>query len=414
VELADVDIYDPDNYVAGVPHEMFTTLRRDAPVYRHPHPDGSFFWAVTRHEDIVTVNRDAKSFSSSKGGVLFDNHSEEELVGQRLMMLNMDPPDHTRLRKIVNKAFTPRTIRMLVDTLRERAQRIVAEVSERGECDFVTDIACELPLQAIADIMGVPQEDRHLVFDWSNRLIGFNDPEFRDQTNPAEEAGAAAAELYAYSEALAAEKRKAPADDIVTTLLTAEVDGERLGPMEFNMFFLLLAVAGNETTRNAISQSMLTLVEHPDERQRLLDDSSKIDTATEEFLRWTTPVMHFRRTATTDLELHGQKIAEGDRVVMIHMSGNRDEDVFDDPFKFDIARDPNAHLQQIAFGGGGPHFCLGANLARAEIKLMFEELLPVLPDIELSAPPSRLRSNFINGIKHMPISYTPVRAPAPA
>ncbi len=227
MELADVDIYDPDNYVADVPHEMFTTLRREAPVYAHPHPDGGFFWAVTRHEDIVTVNRDAKSFSSSKGGTLLDNHSEEQLVGERLMILNMDPPDHTRLRKIVNKAFTPRTIRMLIDTLRERAQRIVAEVSERGECDFVTDIACELPLQAIADIMGVPQEDRHLVFDWSNRLIGFNDPEFRDQSSPAEEAGEAAAELYAYSEALAEAKRKAPADDIVTTLLTAEVDGER-------------------------------------------------------------------------------------------------------------------------------------------------------------------------------------------
>ena len=414
MELADVDIYDPDNYVAGVPHEMFATLRRDAPVYRHPHPDGSFFWAVTRHEDIVAVNRDARSFSSSLGGTLLDNHTEEQLVGERLMILNMDPPDHTRLRKIVNKAFTPRTIRMLIDTLRERAQRIVAGVSERGECDFVTDIACELPLQAIADIMGVPQDDRHLVFDWSNRLIGFNDPEFRDQSRPAEDAGDAAAELYAYSEALAEEKRKAPADDIVTTLLTAEVDGERLGPMEFNMFFLLLAVAGNETTRNAISQSMLALVEHPDERQRLLDDPTKIDTATEEFLRWTTPVMHFRRTATTDLVLGDQQIAAGDRVVMVHMSGNRDDGAFDEPFRFDITRDPNAHLQHIAFGGGGPHFCLGANLARAEIKLMFQELLPVLPDIELAAPPSRLRSNFINGIKHMPISYTPAKAPAPA
>ncbi len=406
MELSGVDVYDPDNYAGGPPHEMFATLRREAPVYWHPLPGGDGFWSVTRHDDIVKVNRDPRTFSSWAGGALLDVADEESLEQSRLMMLNMDPPEHTRLRKIVNKGFTPRRIRALMDALEERARVIVAEVAPKGGCDLVEEVSAELPLQAIAELLGVPQEDRHKVFDWSNRMIGFDDPEFG--TSPAD-AEVAAMELWAYAQDLAARKREQPGDDIVTVLLEAEVDGERLSDMDFNMFFLLLAVAGNETTRNAISHSILALIEHPDQRQKLLDDPSLIDPAIEEFLRWASPVMQFKRTATVDTEIAGQEIKAGDPVVIWHISGNRDESVFDRPYELDVERDPNLHLLQIAFGGGGPHFCLGANLARAEMKIMISEVLRVLPDMELAGPVDRLRSNFINGIKRMPVRYTPAR-----
>lgn len=407
MNLRDVDVYDRDNYVAGVPHEMFARLRREAPVSWQETPDGGGFWSVTRHDDIVRVNRDPKTFSSWEGSALIDDLQPDVLEQNRMMMLNMDPPEHTKLRKIVNKGFTPRRINDLMGRLRERAREIVADIADRGECDFVTDVAAELPLQAIAELLGVPQEDRHKVFEWSNRMIGAEDPEFATSMADAQ---TASMELYAYAQTLAEQRRADPRDDIVTTLLRAEVDGEQLSDLDFNLFFLLLAVAGNETTRNAISHSMLALIEHPDQRQRLLDDATLIGPAVEEFLRWATPVMHFRRTATTDTELAGQPIAAGDRVVIWHISGNRDEAVFDEPFRFDITRDPNLHLLHTAFGGGGPHFCLGANLARAEMRIMFEELLGVIPDMELDGPVQRLRSNFINGIKHMPVRYTPTAA----
>ena len=404
MNLSETDVYNPDTYVDGIPHELFAALRRDTPVRWIEH-DGTGSWTVTSHEHIVRVNRDAKTFSSWLGTALLPEMDPEQLDQQRMMMLNLDPPEHTKLRLIVNKAFTPRRIEELVDRLRDRARAIVADVAEQGSCDFVTDVAAELPLQAIAELLGVPQEDRHLVFDWSNRMIGAEDPEYGVT---AEESGQAALELYAYAQSLADDKRKHPGDDIVTTLLQAEVGGERLTDLDFNLFFMLLAVAGNETTRNAIAHSMLALVEHPDERKQLIADPALMTPAIEEFLRWATPVMSFRRTATCDVELGGQQVHAGDRVVMWHMAGNRDEAVFDDPYRFDIDRDPNLHLTQIAFGGGGPHFCLGANLARAEMRIMFTELLAVLPDIELNGPVQRLRSNFINGIKHMPIGYTAI------
>jgi cholest-4-en-3-one 26-monooxygenase len=280
---------------------------------------------------------------------------------------------------------------------------MIDKVGEKGECDFVTDIAAELPLQVIAEIMGVPQEDRHLVFDWSNRMIGADDPEYSESR---EAAFAASAELYAYANSLAAQKRANPDDDIISVLLQAEVDGDRLTELEFDLFFLLLTVAGNETTRNLIAHGQLALMEHPDQRAKLLDDPSRLGTAVDEMLRWGTPVMHFRRTAQRDTEIRGQRIAEGDKIVIFYISANRDEDVFDDPYTFDVERSPNEH---VAFGGGGPHFCLGANLARLEIRVMFEELLRRVPDMELSGPAVRLRSNFINGIKHMPVSFTPTR-----
>ena len=399
-----MDVYDPANYAAGVPHEMFTTLRREAPVYWHPHPDGGGFWCITRHEDLVAVNRDTRVFSSWQGSSFLNTPQGDDLDTTRMLMLNMDPPEHTKLRMIVNRGFTPRRIKELQDILAIRARTVVDGIADRGGCDFVADVACELPLQAIAEFLGVPQDDRHQLFDWTNRMIGFDDPEF--QTDP-DDGKVAAAEIYAYAQGLASERRANPRDDIVTALITAEVDGHKLTDLDFNLFFLLLAVAGNETTRNAISHAMLALIEHPDQRQRLLDDPSLIDLAIEEFLRWASPVMNFRRTATQDTEIRGQAIKAGDRVVMWHISANRDEDVFDDPFTFDVGRNPDKNLGHVAFGGGGAHFCLGANLARAEMKVMMTELLRRVPDMALDGPVERLRSNFINGIKRMPVRYTP-------
>jgi cholest-4-en-3-one 26-monooxygenase len=330
------------------------------------------------------------------------DQDEEMLAQQRMMMLNMDPPMHTRYRLLVNKGFTPRMVGRLEEQVRVLAGEIVDAVAGKGECDFVTDIAAELPLQVIAEIMGVPQEDRHLVFDWSNRMVGSEDPEYQHTEDGAMEAST---ELYAYAHELAAKRRASPQDDIISVLLQSEVNGEKLSELEFDLFFLLLAVAGNETTRNLIAHGMLALIEHPDQRARLLADPSLLPSGIEEMLRWGTPVMHFRRTAQRDIEILGQPVAEGQKVVIWYISANRDETVFPDPFRFDVGRSPNEH---ISFGGGGPHFCLGANLARLEIRVIFDEVLRRLPDMELAGPVQRLRSNFINGIKHMPVAFSAV------
>jgi cholest-4-en-3-one 26-monooxygenase len=402
VDLREIDLCDRDVYVEGIPHEAFAALRAGAPVLWHDEAGGPGFWSVHRYADVVKVNRDNLTFSSARGGALMHDLEPAMLEQQRLMMLNMDPPMHTRYRKLVNRGFTPRMLGTLEERIRQQAIAIVEGVAENGSCDFVTEVAAELPLQVIAEIMGVPHEDRHMVFDWSNRMIGAEDPEY--QAKEREAAFAASMELYAYANRLAAERRANPGDDIISVLVRSEVDGERLSELEFDLFFLLLAVAGNETTRNLISHAMHALIENPEQRQLLLDDPSLIPGAVEEMLRWGTPVMHFRRTATTDTEIGGQAVAEGDKVVIWYISANRDEAVFDDPYRFDVRRTPNEH---VAFGGGGPHFCLGANLARMEIRLMFEALLPRLPDMELDGPVERLRSNFINGIKHMPVAFSP-------
>jgi cholest-4-en-3-one 26-monooxygenase len=400
-DAATIDLCDRGRFAEGVPHEWFVTLRRDTPVFWQEEPDGPGFWAVTRHADVVEVNRDWERFSSNRKGTMLQELDEESLAQHRLQMLNMDPPLHTRYRLLINKGFTPRMVGQLEAGMRQRATAIVDSVAERGECDFVTDVAAELPLQAIADILGVPQEDRHKVFEWSNRMIGSDDPEYADGIESAHEA---AIELYAYAHDLATRRREDPRDDIVSILLSAEVDGHSLTELELDMFFLLLSVAGNETTRNALSHGMLAFIEHPDQRQRLLDDPALLPSAIEEILRWASPVMSFRRTATADTEVGGHAIAGGDKVVVWYISANRDEDVFVEPFRFDVSRSPNEH---VSFGGGGPHFCLGANLARLEMKVMFEELLRRLPDMELNGPVNRLRSNFINGIKHLPVTFTP-------
>jgi len=400
VKLEDVNLLDPDVFREGRHHEMFAVLRREDPVHWHPEPDGPGFWCITRHADLVTVNRDYEVFSSAEQGVnIPDIAPGDEMV--REMMLIMDPPRHTRYRLLVNKGFTPRMVGLIEDHLRAKARAIVDAVCERGRCDFVADIASELPLQAIAELMGVPLEDRRKLFEWSNRLVGFDDPEFQGSR---EDGRHAAAEVYLYANQLAAQRRAEPRDDIVSRLIAAEIDGDRLSEAEFDMFFLLLAVAGNETTRNATAHGMKALIEHPDQYAALVADPGLVDSAVEEILRWATPVLHFRRTARRDYELGGRTIRAGDKVVMWHISANRDETVFEDPFRFDIRRSPNDH---IAFGGGGPHYCLGANLARMELRLIFRELVTRLPDLTLDGEVEYLRSNFIGGIKRMPVRFTP-------
>jgi cholest-4-en-3-one 26-monooxygenase len=403
MELSDINLCDPDNFVAGVPHEWFARLRREAPVYWHPDPAsyGGGFWTVTRFDDSVNVNRDYEHFSSYRSATLFHDFEEEVLAQQRMMMLNMDPPMHTRYRRLVNKGFTPRMIRELEQKVVAAADAIIDGVCEAGSADFVEQISAELPLQVIADLMGVPQEDRHLVFDWSNRMVGSEDPEYQ----VSEEAPTQASlELYAYADELCQKKRLDPHEDLFSVLTHAEIDGDQLSQLELDLFFLLLAVAGNETTRNLMSGAMVAFFEHPDQWEKLLADRSLLPSAIEEMLRFVSPVMHFRRQVTSDVTIGEQKVSEGDKVIFWHTSANRDESVFDEPDTFDITRTPNNHM---AFGGGGPHFCLGANLARMEIRVMYDRLLDRLPDIRLDGEVQRLQSNFINGTKHLPVAFAP-------
>jgi cholest-4-en-3-one 26-monooxygenase len=403
MSLDTIDLTNKDVFVEGVPYQWFETLRREAPVYWHPEPDGGpGFWCVTRYDDVVTVNRDNQTFSSNRGAVFMWDLPPEDLEQQRLMMLNMDPPIHTRYRRLVNKGFTPRMVDELEATIRERTGAILDKVAPRGECDFVVDVAAELSLQVIADILGVPQADRHKMFDWSNRMIGSDDPEYGVTQ---EQAQVASMELFAYAAKLAADKRAQDprGADLITVLSEAEVEGEQLTQLEIDLFFMLLTVAGNETTRNLISHGMLMLLDNPDQLERVRDHRELLPGAVDEMLRCASPVMHFRRTATKDLTLGGTAIAEGDKVVIWYASANRDEAVFTDPMRFDVERSPNEH---VAFGGGGPHFCLGANLARMEIRVIFDELLNRWHDLELTGEPQRLRSNFINGIKHIPLRFS--------
>jgi cholest-4-en-3-one 26-monooxygenase len=400
VDTSYADLSSPDTFVPGVPFETFDRLRKEDPVYFHEEPDGPGFWCVTRYDDLVAVNRDNQLFSSNRKTALFMESDEEMLAQQRLMMLNMDPPMHTRYRLLVNQGFTPRRVTALKEDIRRRTNEIIDSVAEKGEADFVVEMSAELPLQVIADMLGVPQEERHLVFDWSNRMVGSQDPEYLQDPELAQNASM---ELYSYFNQLSAQRRIDPKEDLVTALLNAEVNGEKLDELELDLFFLLLSVAGNETTRNAISHGMVALSEHPDQKQRLIDDPSLVNSAVEEILRWSSPVMHFRRQATAPTQIGDQKIGEDEKVVFWHISANRDEAHFDDPYKFDVGRSPNEH---VAFGGGGPHFCLGANLARLEMQVFFEELVKRLPDIEVSGEVQRLRSNFINGLKHIPVSFS--------
>ena len=409
MELSDIDLTAAAAYVEAVPHEWFSYLRTNAPVWWHEETDGPGFWCVTKYDDCVAVNREYDTFSSAQKATFIWELPDEAIEQQKLMMLNMDPPLHTRYRRLVNKGFTPRTISALEEKIHRTADDIIDAVIEKGEADFVTDIAAELPLVVIAELLGVPQEDRHNMFDWSNRMIGrldseyaegdttlaMDDPEFTTQ---------AAMELYAYASDLYAKKRLDPHEDLMSVLTQVEVEGDKLSELELELFFLLLTVAGNETTRNLISGAMFTFFQNPDQWAKLRDDRSLMAKAVEEMLRYVTPVMNFRRQTTRPTELRGQKIGADEKVVFFHISGNRDEDIFENPQEFDISRSPNPHM---AFGGGGPHFCLGANLARMEIRVMFEHLLDRIPDMHQDGDLQRLQSSFINGTKHLPIAFSP-------
>jgi cytochrome P450 len=389
----------------------FAVLRRERPVAFHAEPEvpglgrGPGFWSVTRHADVMEVSRNGQLFSSGRGGVNMIDQPDffAELFGS---MIAMDDPRHARLRRIVSSGFTPNRLRNLLGEVERAAVEIVDGVRDRGSCDFVTDIAAMLPLKIICDMMGIPESEYRFVFDRTNVILGATDPEYvSDLTLAIPMILQAGQELAALAEDLAGVREKQPADDLTSVLVHAEIDGERLTKSEIGSFFVLLTAAGNETTRNAISHGMKALADHPDQRRRWMNDFENLaPTAVEEIVRWATPVIHFRRTATADTTIGGQPIREGEKVIMWYCSANRDEAVFDAPDRFDIGRTPNDH---VGYGGPGPHFCLGAQLARREITVMFRELFRRLPDIEVTGEPAYLSSNFINGIKHLPCKFTP-------
>jgi methyl-branched lipid omega-hydroxylase len=404
IDFGDMSLWERDDWPG-----MFARLRDQRPVSWHTEPEipgmtvgpGPGFWSLVRYDDIVQASRTPDVFVSGRGTNIPDFPAEVyEFLGS---MINMDPPRHTRFRLIVNRGFTPRQVGAIESSVHDRARSIVDAVAEKGSCDFVTEIAAALPLQIICDMMGIPASDYQWIFDKTNVVLGASDPEYGGEITAA---FLAAQELWQYAQQLREERLKVPRDDITTTISQAEVDGHSLTPEEFGSFFVLLVAAGNETTRNAISHGMLALTENPDQRRIWLDDLEGVaPTAVEEIIRWATPVIHFRRTCVAkDVEIDGQQVSEGQKVVLWYNSGNRDERAFEDPYRFDVRRTPNEH---VGFGGGGPHFCLGAHLARREIKVMFDELLTRLPDIEVTGEPELLVSNFIHGIKRMPVSFTP-------
>lgn len=395
-----------DAWEIAVPHDQFAYLRENAPVFWHDVPDDDTgFWAVTKYRDVKAISRDAQTWSTELGTTFIRTQTPEFIEIASLTLLNMDPPKQTRYRRLVSAGFTPKMIAQLAGTVQSRAERIADGVFDKGgDVEFVTDVAEYLPLQMICDLIGVPESDHHLIFDWSNRMVGFQDPDFR--TTP-EDGEIAAAEIFAYCDGLVDDRRKNPRDDILTALVNAEVDGDRLTREEIDSFFVILCVAGNETTRNLIAHAMRALIEHPAAYRELranLDDEALWRSATEEFLRWGSSIHNFRRTATTDTEVRGQQIAAGEKVVTFYASANFDEEVFANPQTFDIRRTPNDH---VTFGGGGPHFCLGANLARLQITCMIREILRRFPTAEHTGPVRRMRSDFINGIKHMPLNFQP-------
>jgi len=393
----------------------FKTLRDEDPVrfFDAPKPiadaPGAFpmdpkgYWALTRHADVWRVSRNPQLFCSSRGGVNIGDMPAEiaEFFGS---MIAMDDPQHARLRGVVQKGFTPKTVGQVEGYVRTKAARIVDDLLEHfpeGKCDFVENVAAPLPLQIICELMGIPDADETQVFAWTNVILGVGDPDYAPTMDDLMKASLG---IYAYAQALGEDRLRNPTDDLTTALMHAELDGERLTVQEFGSFFILLVVAGNETTRNAISWGMKLLTDHPDQRQVWWDDFDGVaKTAVEEIVRVASPVISFRRTATADTDLGGKAIAEGDKVVMWYNSANRDERVFPHPYRFDVRRE--TAFQQVGFGAGGPHFCLGANLARREITVMFDELRRRLPHLEITGPPARLQSSFIHGVKRMPCAW---------
>ncbi len=406
-----VDLTDPEVYLAGVPHATFQRLRDEDPVAWCEEHDGSGFWSITRYEDIVAVNKDFKSFTSAEG-IRLEEMDPEELEARKTMM-EMDPPEHTRLRRLAQGGFTRRMVASYEEAIRVLASAVLDESLPNGRFDFVTDVARQLPMRMLGRLLGAPEADYGYLVDRGDAMIGNTDPEFTDHVVGQSDTegfrlmpfrSPAGIELFEYAQKLADDRRANPTNDVVSKLLAPTMDGEPLSDLEFKNFFTLLVAAGNDTTRYSIAGGLLALLDHPDQLQLLQERPELLPTAIEEMLRWTSVTMHFRRTATTDVELHGKRIRAGDKVVLWWIAGDFDERRFPDPYRFDITREPNEHL---AFGRGGPHRCIGEWLARLEMKVTFEELLPRIGSIRPTGPTRRLRSNFISGVKHLPVEVTP-------
>ena len=422
--LSHIDLTDPDHFLEGSPHHWLTEIRKEDPVHWHEGSSGAAFWCVTKWEDLRYVSRNPRLFSSERKGTNMPNPRMEEMMRQRLntgdvdeqlaamakqnedgsslfpIMLMMDPPRHVAFRRLVQRSFTPRYVTGLEAHIRKRAQNIVDDVIEKGECEFVTEVASDLPLQVICDMMGVPEEDRQDIFDLSNQMIGFDDPELGESN---EQRALASVGMFTKAMKVAELYRDNPQENLTSHLLHRDVNGEKLSEMEYAAFFLLLTVAGNETTRTVTTNGMRLLMDNPDQLARLIADPSLVSSAVEEILRFEPAVHHFRRTATQDVEIRGRQIKEDDPVIMWYAAANRDEEVFDEPNTFDVGRHPNEHLSF----GIGEHFCLGANLARLELNAIFDEIVPRLRNPQFAGPVRRLRSNFINGVKEMPVRFDP-------
>ncbi|MEU0539790.1 cytochrome P450 [Nocardia sp. NPDC005978] len=396
------DFTDPDLLAQRLPIAEFAELRRTAPVYWNPQPRGTSgfdsdgYWAVTKLDDVKEISRKPEVFSSEENTVVIrftEDTTRPEIEIQRALLLNMDPPRHTKYRRIIAKGFTPRAVDSLRDALRERAQRIVHEAKRSGGGDFVEQVAAELPLQAIADLIGVPQADRHKIFGWTNQMMGYEDPDFEGDHRMA-----TAEVMYAWG--LAEEKRACPMDDIATSLLRSDIEGEALASDEFAWLVVLLIVGGNETIRNAITHGMKAFVDNPEQWELYKDQRPR--TAPDEIVRWASPVVALQRTALEDTVIGGQRIARGDRVGLFYASANFDEDHFQDPYTFDVLRTHNPH---VGFGGNGTHYCAGANLARLQIDLMFNTIAEVMPNLRQVSDPVRLRSSWLNAIKSWHVHY---------
>lgn len=401
------DLFAAETYAHGAPYDYFRRLRDEAPVFRHPHPDWDDFWCVMRHADVQRVSRDSATFSNHPNPFIPDRGQSSGDDMSSLLLISLDPPDHTKMRKLVNKGFTPRRVADLTHKIQATVDRLIDDVAGRSGCDLVTDIAVELPLQVIADLVGVPEEDRHQVFEWTELTFGF------DPTVDAEARSAAAQAMYAYADQMCETRKAEPHDDLMGVLLDAEIDGERLTQFQIDVFFMLLQNAGSETTRNLITTGTLALVEHPDQLELLRANLPELlPNAIEELLRLATPVVQFCRRPRVDTVVGDERIGAGEPVAMFYTSANRDERAFPAPDRLDITRDTTQH---VAFGAGGPHFCLGASLARLEARIMFEAILTRFDGLEVTADPAslpRVHSNLIDGFASMPITWTDVRPKA--
>lgn len=394
-----MDLYDPDRWAEGVPHDALRRLRREDPVHWQPLPGGGGYWALTRHADVMAASADPATFSAWQGGIVIEDLPPETLALVRAQLLAMDPPEHGRMRRRVLAGFTPGMVARMEPWLRAQAREVVDAALAKGTCDLVADVAAPLPVRAICEILGVPDADRARVVAWGDRIIGRDDPEL----GSAEDATRTSVELGTYGYELATSRQGAGGDDLVSVLLRAGEGGEALSPVEFAGLFVQILVAGNETTRSLLAGGILALVEHPEAWDDLASDPGLLPTAVEELLRFVTPVHYFRRTATRDVVLRGRRIREGDKVVLLYASANRDEDVFADPDRLDLRRDPNPHL---AFGWG-EHFCLGAKLARLEARAVLDALLEGVRRVELAGPPRRMRSNLNHAWKSIPVRLVP-------